>query len=344
MQLEAQDLDAAIATRFVQLVLNCIHQEYPHSNIFWFNSDEDIKPPREMTPAFFGCLDWHSAVHGHWLLVRLCRYFPEAEFQEIARQAISQSLTLEKIQGEIAHLQRSAFFECPYGFAWLLQLAMELREWDESQARVWLSVLEPLEMGIATNFQRWLQRLEFPDRTGAHFHTAFPLSLAWDWAQSQNNQEFAELIEAKAKRFYLQDCNYPFQIEPLAYDFVSPGLAEADLMRRILEPTDFANWLTNFLPQLLMDKPEQYLHPAQVANPNDYLQSHFRGLNLSRAWMLEGIISRLPANDIRLEPLRSLAVLHRQQGLMDVAQEHYASSHWLGTYVVYLVTARGVDV
>lgn len=210
MQLKASDIDATIATRFVRLVLSCIHQEYPHSNIFWFDSDEDIKPPREMTPAFYGCLDWHSAVHGHWLLVRLCRCFPEAAFQEMARQALTQSLTSEKIQGEIAHLQRCPFFECPYGFAWLLQLATELREWDDLQTKEWLNALESLETQVATNFYRWLQRLDFPDRTGTHFHTAFPLSLALDWARRQNNQAFIELIEAKAQQFYLHDRHYPY--------------------------------------------------------------------------------------------------------------------------------------
>lgn len=342
MQLEVSDIDATNATSFVHLVLGCINQEYPHSNIFWFDSDDDIKPPREMTPAFYGCLDWHSAVHGHWLLVRLCRYFPEAAFQEIARQALTQSFTPEKIQGEIAQLQRCPFFECPYGFAWLLQLAMELREWNDPQAKEWLIALEPLETRVATNFHRWLQRLEFPDRTGTHFHTAFPLGLALDWARSRNNQDFADLIETKAQKFYLHDCSYPLHIEPLAYDFVSPGLAEADLMRRILAPMDFANWLTDFLPQLLTEESAQCLQPVQVVNSNDYLQSHFRGLNLSRAWMFEGIISRLPANDSRLDALRSLAVLHRQHGLIGVASDHYSSSHWLGTFAVYLVTARGL--
>ncbi|MDM9380221.1 DUF2891 domain-containing protein [Chlorogloeopsis sp. ULAP01] len=342
MQLEAMEIDAAIATKFVQLVLNCIRQEYPHNNIFWFESDEDIKPPRELTPAFYGCLDWHSAVHGHWLLARLARYFPDAEFQKTAREALTQTLTSEKIQGEVAHLHRCPFFECPYGFSWLLQLATELYEWDDSQAKEWLAVLEPLEMLIANNFHRWLQRLELPDRTGGHFQTAFPLSLALDWARSRGNKDFANLIENKAQKFYLHNRNYPFHFEPLGYDFVSPCLAEADLMRRILKPKDFANWLTDFLPELLTEESEHYLQPAQVANPNDYLQSHFRGLNLSRAWMLEGIISRLPANDSRLNTLHSIAFLHRQHGLVEVANKHYSSSHWLGTFAVYLVTARGL--
>ncbi|YAF98734.1 MAG: DUF2891 domain-containing protein [Nodularia sp. CChRGM 3473] len=335
------EIDATIAAKFVQLVLNCINQEYPHNNIFWFESDEDIRPPRQLTPAFYGCLDWHSAVHGHWLLARLVRYFPQAEFQTTVREALQQTLTPEKIQGEIAHLQRCPFFECPYGFSWLLQLAIELHEWNDAQAKEWMSVLEPLETLVANNFHRWLQRLELPDRTGGHFQTAFPLCLVLDWANSRNKEHLAKLIESKAQKFYLNDRNYPFHFEPLGYDFLSPSLAEADLMRRILSPADFANWLTDFLPQLLTETALQSLKPVQVDNPNDYLQSHFRGLNLSRAWMLEGIISRLPNGDSRLDTLHSLAVLHRQFGLANVVSDHYASSHWLGTFVVYLVTARG---
>lgn len=340
MQLKASDIDAAIAARFVQLVLSCINQEYPHSNTYWFDSDADIKPPREMTPTFYGCLDWHSAVHGHWLLVRLSRCFPEAAFQETARQALNQSFTPKKIQGEIAHLQRCPFFECPYGFAWLLQLAMELREWNTPQAKAWLAVLEPLETLIATNFLCWLQRLERPDRTGAHFNTAFSLGLALNWTQITEHKDLAALIQTKAQEFYSNDQNYPLQIEPLAYDFVSPSLAEADLMRRMLAPTAFADWLTQFLPQLLAEKTELW-QPIQVTS-KDYLQAHFRGLNLSRAWMIEGIIAGLPDDDARIEMLRAAAALHRQFGLADAASNHYSSSHWLGTFAIYLMTSRGL--
>ncbi|MBE9050788.1 DUF2891 domain-containing protein [Nostocales cyanobacterium LEGE 11386] len=336
------ELDVTIAAKFIQLVLNCINQEYPHNNIFWFESDEDIKPPRQLTPAFYGCLDWHSAVHGHWLLVRLARYFPEADFQAKVREALALSFTHEKIQGEIFHLKRHPFFECPYGFAWFLQLTGELREWTDPEAKEWLAVLESLETLVVNNFHCWLQRLEIPDRTGAHFNTALPLGMTLDWSRITNNQDFVHQIAIKARKFYLNDQNYPLHFEPLGYDFVSPGLAEADLMRRVLSPIDFANWLTHFLPQLLTEEQRHWLAPVQVTNPNDFLQSHFRGLNLSRAWMMEGIISGLPIDDCRVDVLRCAADLHRQFGLIDVADEHYSSSHWLGTFAVYLVTARGL--
>ena len=343
MRLEISKMDATIAAKFVQAVLNCITQEYPHSNIFWFNSDQDIKPPRKMTPVFYGCLDWHSAVHGHWLLIRLSRCLPDAAFQETARHALSQSFTSEKIQGEIAHLEHCPFFECPYGFAWLLQLAMELRDWNDRQAKGWLAVLEPLETLVAHHFHRWLQKLEFADRTGTHFHTAFPLSLALDWARVTKHTDFANTIKNKAQKFYLNDQNYPLHIEPLAYDFVSPGLAEADLMRRVLSPTLFAEWLTQFLPQLPAEK-AIFCAPIILTNSQSYLQSHFQGLNLSRAWMIEGIMHGLPDGDSRLETLRATAIVHRQAGLVDTASDHYSSSHWLGTFATYLVTSRGLQL
>ncbi|MCP6758061.1 MAG: DUF2891 domain-containing protein [Fischerella sp. CENA71] len=342
MKIEGIEIDIAIAAKFVQLVLGCIKQEYPHSGIYWFNNDEDIKPPRELTPTFYGCLDWHSAVHGHWLLARLARYFPEAAFQTTLRQALTQSFTPEKIQGEIAHLQKHPYFECPYGFAWLLQLAAEFREWNDNQAKEWLAVLEPLETLVASNFQRWLQNLELPNRTGTHGQTAFALGLVIDWARISKNENLVDLIENKIRKFYLSDRSYPLNLEPLGYDFISPCLAEADLVRRILSPADFANWLTDFLPQLPIDESFNWLEPAKVNNPQNYLQSHFHGLNLSRAWMLEGIIYGLPNSDPRIGTLRNAAVLHRQSSIIDAVSEHYASSHWLGTFVVYLVTTRGL--
>jgi hypothetical protein len=340
-----QLINVTIAAKFVQWVLNCIDQEYPHHGAYWFNSDRDIQPPRQRTPAFFGCLDWHSAVHGHWLLVRLCRFFPEAEFQASARQALGQSFTPAKIQGEMAHFQRYPFFECPYGVVWLLQLALELREWQDAQAKVWLQILAPLETQVAQNIRRWLQYLDLPDRTGTHRQTAFALGLAWDWAQVTYHEPLAELIRAKALRFYGNDCAYPLQIEPLAFDFLSPGLAAADLMRRILPAHLFADWLTAFLPQFLTETPGLEA-PIQITNPQDYLQSHFQGLYLSRAWMLEGIAASLPVDDPRLATLNATAEMQGQFGLPHVLSDdsdHYASSHWLGTFAVYLLTRRGIS-
>ncbi|PZD73801.1 hypothetical protein C1752_01745 [Acaryochloris thomasi RCC1774] len=329
-----------IATQFIQLVLSNINREYPHSGKVWLNSEADIKSPREVHPAFYGCLDWHSAVHGHWLLVRLARCFPEASFQTSVRTALDGSLTPVNLQQEATYLKQHPLFECPYGWAWLLQLATELREWSDPQATVWLSALEPLEATVASHFQHWLQNLEQPNRTGVHANTAFALGLAFDWTRTSGHQALADLIHDQSRRFYRQDRDYPFWLEPLGYDFISPSLSEADLMRRLLRPAAFANWLTDFLPSSALEQREWQLVSAK--NPENYQQAHFRGLHLSRAWMLEGLCSGLPSDDPRIEYLNAKAAQYWQFTRADITDEHYASSHWVGTFAVYLLTKRGL--
>ncbi|MBV6622906.1 MAG: DUF2891 domain-containing protein [Rivularia sp. (in: Bacteria)] len=331
------------ASKLVKLVLNCVECEYPHSNIYWLNSDEDVKPPRELTPAFYGCLDWHSSVHGHWLLARLARYFPEAAFSFSAKEALNKSLTPEKIKGEVSYLEHHPRFEIPYGVAWLLQLAAELYEWNDDKAQQWRTILQPLESRVAENLRLWLEKLTVCDRSGMHKQTAFGLCLILDWAKTVKNTAFIHLIEDKAKQFYLNDKNYSLRFEPLGYDFLSPCLAEADLMRRILAQNTFADWLTEFLPDIPIDDSENWLKPVEVKDSEDYMQAHFYGLNLSRAWMIEGIISGLPDDDKRINTLKKVADIHRQIGLANAVCEHYAGSHWLGTFAIYLTTCRGLS-
>lgn len=336
------EINQNTASKFVELVLNCIECEYPHSNIYWLNSDNDVKPPRELTPAFYGCLDWHSAVHGHWLLARLTRCFPEASFSLSAKLALEKSLTPEKIAGEVTYFQHHPRFECPYGTAWLLQLAAELHEWDDIDAKKWRNTLQPLENLIADNLKSWLQKLTIPNRTGMHKQTAFALGLMLDWARITENTDFINLVEEKAIQFYLNDKNYSLRFEPLGHDFLSPCLAEADLMRRIMTKNDFADWLTEFLPDIPIDDSTNWLKPVEVDNSSDYMQSHFHGLNLSRPWMLEGIISTLPDGDRRIGTFHNTAVIHRDIGYSNAISEYYAGSHWLGTFAVYLTTSRGL--
>ena len=335
-------INETTASKLVELVLDCVDCEYPHSNIYWLNSDEDVKPPRELTPAFYGCLDWHSSVHGHWLLARLARSFPKASFSLSAKEALNKSLTTENIQAEVSYLERHPRFEIPYGVAWLLQLAAELHEWDDDKAQAWRIILKPLESRVANNLQLWLEKLTVCDRTGMHKQTAFGLGLILDWANIVGNTGFIKLIEDKAKQFYLDNKNHSLKFEPLGYDFLSPCLAEADLMRRILSKNDFADWLTSFLPDISVDN-TNWLKPVEVNDSEDYMQAHFYGLNLSRAWMIEGIISGLPTNDKRINALQKNANIHRQIGLENAICDHYSGSHWLGTFAVYLTTSRGLN-
>ena len=332
------------AVRFAALALECVGQEYPNKIAHVLTGDQDVLPPRELTPAFFGCYDWHSAVHGHWLLARLCRTFPEAEFAKPARAALQRSLTVENIEREVAYLQGEGrvSFERPYGLAWLLQLAAELREWDDPDAREWSRALSALEQEAARRLADWLPKLTHPIRTGEHSQTAFAMGLALDWARVAKNAELEALLLARSRAYYLGDrgCNLGF--EPGGQDFLSPCLAEADLMRRVLGKVEFAAWLGGFLPELSLVGPNHQIDPAVVSDKTDGKLAHLDGLNLSRAWMLEGIAAGLPEGDPRSLGLLGSALDLRRAGLEAVTGEHYAGGHWLGSFAVYLVSRRGL--
>ena len=336
--------DAAAAQRFADLALACVHKEYPNKIAHVLASDADVKPPRELTPAFCGCFDWHSAVHGHWLLVRLARSFPDAPFAAKARAALAASLSPAHIAAEVAYLGGAgrSDFERPYGLAWLLQLAAELRGWDDPQARELAAALAPLERTAAARFASWLPQLSRPVRSGEHSQTAFALGLVLDWARATGDGAMAALVERRSRDYYLGDRDCPMAYEPSGQDFLSPCLAEADLMRRVLPQPAFAAWLGAFLPRLPLDGSAAWLEPAVVTDPGDGKLAHLDGLNLSRAWMLEGIASGLPPADPRVAALRAAAASHRGSGLAAVTGEHYEGGHWLGSFAVYLVTGRGL--
>ena len=330
--------------RFANLALACVHKEYPNKISHALNSDADVAPPRKLTPAFYGCYDWHSAVHGHWLLVRLAKPFPNATFVPQAREALRKNLTEENIIQEAAYLSADgrATFERPYGLAWLLQLIAELREWNDPDARQLAQNLAPLEQAALQRLKTWLPKLPHPVRIGEHSQTAFALGLMLDYARSVGDTPFAELLSGKTKDFFFKDKNAPLEYEPSGEDFFSPCLAEADLMRRVLPSTEFAGWLQAFLPQISSSQETPWLRPVVGPDPSDPKFSHLDGLNLSRAWMLEGIAASLPKSDKRLHSIIAVADEHRRTGLRSVTGEHYEGGHWLGTFAVYLVTRRGI--
>ncbi|HZH77265.1 MAG TPA: DUF2891 domain-containing protein [Archangium sp.] len=338
------DFKAEAATRFAELALSCVHREYPNKIAHVMSGDADVRPPRELTPAFYGCYDWHSAVHGHWLLVRLARTFPEAPFAARAREAVARSLTPANIEAEVRYLSAPGrvSFERPYGLAWLLQLAAELREWDDPQAREWSATLRPLETRAADRLREWLPKLSRPIREGEHDQTAFSFGLILDWARQAGDLPMEQLLTARVQAFYGKDRRCPLSYEPSGQDFLSPCLGEADLMRRVFPPARFATWLRDFLPELPSDGSASWLEPAVVTDPSDPKLAHLDGLNLSRAWMLEGIVSGLPSTDKRLRSLRATAQRHREAGLRAVTGSHYEGGHWLGSFAVYLVTGRGL--
>lgn len=339
----SRQFDVNAAERFANLALACVHKEYPNKIGHVLNSDADVAPPRKLTPAFYGCYDWHSSVHGHWLLARLARVYPEAPFAQSAREALNQSLTAENVAQESAYLKGEgrASFERPYGLAWLLQLGLELREWDDPFARKLSSSLRPLEQAATERLATWLPKLSHPVRSGEHSQTAFGLGLIIDYARGTGETELAKLATDRARAFYATDRDCPLSYEPSGEDFLSPCLAEADVMRRVMPSREFADWLRTFLPAIPVHGTGIWLKPAIVTDPSDPKLAHLDGLNLSRAWMLEGIASALPASDPRLSSLRATAAAHREAGLAAVTGEHYEGGHWLGSFAVYLVTNRG---
>jgi hypothetical protein len=342
--LAAADLDRAMTERFSSLALQCVHQEYPNKIAHVLGSDKDVRPPRELTPSFYGCFDWHSAVHGHWLLARMARLQPDAPFAAPARKALAQSLTPAKIKTEVTYLEGAgrASFERPYGLAWLLQLGQELREWDDPQAKAWAAAVEPLERAVVGRVATWIPKLSHPVRSGEHSQTAFALGLMLDWARAAGDAPFAALLESRIRDFYLDDRSCPLAYEPSGEDFVSPCLAEADAVRRVLEPEEFAAWLGPFLPTIAIDGSPAWLEPAVVTDPTDGKLVHLDGLNLSRAWMLDGIASGLPEGDPRIASLRAASKAHGDSGIKAVSGEHYEGGHWLGSFATYYVTRRGI--
>lgn len=327
-------LNQTAAEFFAALALDCINREFPNKISHALNTHADVKSPRELTPVFFGCYDWHSAVHNHWILVRLLRLFPLASFASEAKTKLARSITDHNITQELHYLQTSGreAFERPYGLAWLLQLAAELRQWTAIEAHAWVGILAPLEAAAVERLTSWLSMLHRPIRTGEHNNTAFSMSLMIDYGRIARNGEFVRLLESRAYHFYAKDTHCPISYEPSGEDFLSPCLAEADLVRRLLPADQFAPWFNTFLPQL-------DLEPTFVPDIADGKLGHLIGLNLSRAWMLTGIAAGLPENHPRRDALAALAKQLAEAGLSSIRRDNYQGAHWLGTFAVYQSTS-----
>ena len=338
------DTKAVYPEKLAHLALECVHKEYPNKISHTMQSDIDLKPPRELTPSFYGCFDWHSSVHGHWLLVRLAKLYPEKDLSVQSIEILNQSFAKEHLLLEKDYFQgtgRTAF-ERPYGLAWLLQLVAELEEWDDNQTAIqWRENIKPLENIVMERIVSWLPKLTYPVRSGQHSQTAFALGLFYDWAIITNNIKVSELIKNRSLNFYYDDKNCPLNYEPSGSDFLSPCLAEADLMRRILAPNEFAQWLGDFL-EIPSEKNTVWIEPAIVSDRSDPKLAHLDGLNLSRAWMLEGIATGLPMDDPRKDILINSALQHANIALDAVTGEFYEGGHWLGSFATYLVTQRGL--
>ena len=338
------DIDPELAARFARLAMDCVHREYPNKISRTYKDDEGIGSPKELFPVFYGCFDWHSSVHGHWLLVRLLRVGPQdAPWREEAITKLVQSFTAANVAGEVKSFKdvTPGSWERPYGLAWFLQLTAELREWDDPKAKAWLSALKPLEKDIADSLKPWLPKLAYPIRLGTHNQSAFAFGLMLDWAQTAGDYEMVELIIERSKHFHMDDVNCPLAYEPSGEDFLSPCLMEADLMQRILSPDEFADWFGTFMPDVPTDGSGDWLAPGIVTDASDGKLVHLDGVNSSRAWNLYNIARALPEGDARVPSLVAAAHIHRDTGVAAVSDKHYSGSHWLASFATYLMTDRG---
>jgi hypothetical protein len=326
-----------LATEFSNLALKCISREYPNKIGHVLNSAQDIQGPKTLHPAFYGCFDWHSAVHGHWSLIKILKLFPDFPNTGELRSTISNNLTPENINTECLYFQSTGrkSFERTYGWAWLLKLYQELYTWDDPDAKKWKEALEPLKTLIVQKYLLFLPRQNYPIRTGVHPNTAFGLAFALDFARAVKHRELELLIIKKSREYFLTDTHCPASWEPGGEDFFSPCLLEAFLMNRVLSKREFNLWIKNFLPGFAQKKTPSLLKPVTVLDRSDGKLVHLDGLNLSRAWCMFDLAKRV--NDPQLKTLLlNTGILHGRNALLNMKSEDYAGGHWLGTFAIYM--------
>jgi hypothetical protein len=340
--LVAAGIDEAAAERFTRMALQCIDRQFPNAPGRVLEGPEDVRPPKDDHPAFFGCYNWHSALQAHWALVRLLRLQPGLASAASIRERLELHLARAPLEEEARYLQRPGArdFERPYGWAWTLRMAAELDTWPEPGAQKWRQAFRPLEDATVARLTDYLPKLMHPIRAGTWTNTAFALAAAIDYARATGRQGFEKVLASRSDFYFARDRGCPLAYEPSGEDFLSPCLAEADLMRRVLAPRDFARWLHRFLPSLSRHKALP-LPPVSVTDPTDEGLAHLDGLNLSRAWMLRGIAEGLPPSDSRRAVLVNAAAAHETAGLARVTSGEYAGEHWLAAFAVYLLTGAG---
>lgn len=304
------------------------------------NDSTEVLSPREMHPAFYGCFDWHSSVHGHWMLVRLLKTGVDLPNELKIRKALSENLTPEAIQGELTYFSQAGrkSFERTYGWAWLLKLAEELESWEDPDGRKWSLAIQPLADLMVSSYQDFLPKQDYPIRTGVHPNTAFGIAFALDYARNHQLPDFETLLIERARSYYEGDRNAPAGWEPGGEDFFSPSLMEADLMSRVYSPDEFGRWLLDFLPDLSLTSSGSILEPVEVSDRTDPKIVHLDGLNLSRAWCMLDIAYALPQGHPYASLFLDGASRHAHEALKNIISGQYEGEHWLASFAVYLLT------
>jgi len=338
-------LDASTAEQWAQLVLKGVDTEFPNKLSLVYSSKEQVKTPREHFPAFYGCFDWHSSVHGHWVLVRLLRTQPNIESAKRIRAVLNRHFAADNLkqEAEFFSLQEQKTFERMYGWAWLLRLVMELEAWEDPDARVWRNNLRPLENVLVNRIQAYLPLLSYPIRTGQHTDTGFALGQTLDYARAMGQKDLEKLVVDRATSFFGTDTDYPVHYEPSGHDFFSSCWNEADLMRRVLPAKPYRLWLTRFVPKLSRQLADGTIAPVSVSDVSDPKIVHLAGLNLNRAWCLLSVASALEPNDPQRAELLSSGEAHLVAGLGYINSGHYEGDHWLATFGLYAIERVGAE-
>ena len=327
------------ANRLAQLPLHCMDTEYPNKLNQTIGSSEDLQTPKVLHPTFYGCFDWHSAVHGHWSLVSLLKQFPNLEHTEAMKAKLLNSISKANITIEVAYFdgKHNKSYERTYGWAWVLKLAEELHTWDNEAAREMENNLQPLTDLMVEKYIEFLPRLNYPIRVGEHPNTGFGLSFAYDYAVAVNHQELKSVIEQRARDFYMKDTGCPISWEPSGFDFLSPCLEEAAIMKRVLPKDEFVTWINEFLPQL---KDKNFnIETGKVSDRSDGKLVHLDGVNFSRAWSLNKIAEGLP----EFRHLKNIANTHINYSLPSIVGDSYEGGHWLGSFAIYALNSIDND-
>ncbi|MEO0571524.1 MAG: DUF2891 domain-containing protein [Bacteroidota bacterium] len=330
--LEKIELTLEQANILATLPLECVEKEYPNKLGHVLGSTEDLGEPKALHPAFYGCFDWHSAVHGHWSMVKLLKMYPQLREADRIKGILAANLSKENIEKEVAYFdgKHNKNYERTYGWGWLLKLVEEIHTWEEPLARELEENLKPLSELIVQKLEAYLPKLQYPVRVGTHTNTAFGLAFAWDYGKTVNNENLMEAIRDRASFFYKNDVGCPLTWEPSGADFLSPCFEEIDLMRRILSENDFITWMDQFLPKL--KDPNFKVDVALVGDREDGQLVHLDGLNFSRAWVLFGLANQYPEAYGHLLPLAQEHVAYSFPNLMG---DSYEGGHWLGSFAIY---------
>lgn len=332
----APKLDKEIAEKLSMLPLACMDKEYPNKTAHTINGEVDAKlTPAQLHPAFYGCFDWHSSVHGHWMLVHLLKTFPDIKNREEIIAKLDKTFTAENMQAEADYFKKyelAKIFERTYGWAWLLKLDQELMQFNDPKAEKWHTAMQPLTKQILELWKAYLPKQTYPNRTGVHGNTAFALVFALDWARANKDQAFEAQIIQKAKDFYFDNEKTPAYLEPDGADFFSPSLEIADLMRRVLPKGQFANWLNKFYEQRSINRISEI---PVVSDLSDYQTVHLVGLSFTRAWCMKGIAGQLPQNHPLKTRFETTANHFLSNALPLVFKGNYGGDHWLASFAVY---------